>query len=157
MRFYISGALMGSRDLEGARRRYEMAADVVARTGHEAYLPHQNSDPERAATMSPRAVFQTDLQALNNSAGMIAFLTEASLGVGAELAICAETGTPTLGLGHAAAPISRFAIGCLLEGGGRFERYSSETQLAAYIEDFIQDLSRHAEGQLPRMRPTVSR
>lgn len=140
MRVYISGALKASRDLAGARKLYEFAATSVRRLGSDPYLPHATTDPEKEADLSPSLVYHTDITALRSCQAVVAFLDEPSLGVGAELAICAQDDIPVLGLCRSPDEISRFAVGCLLASGGRLESYGSEMQLDAHIHGFIRSL-----------------
>jgi hypothetical protein len=140
MMVYVSGALKGSRDLARARTLYEWAARVVAAAGYQAYLPHQHTDPEHAATMSPAQVFQRDLAALKSASGVVAFLGEPSLGVGAELALCAEAGIPLLGLHMPGDDVSRFAMGLLEASGGRVICYGNADELETGIRSFLSSL-----------------
>lgn len=141
MKVYISGALKASRDLAAARRLYEYAATSVRRIGVEPYLPHATTDPEKEADLSPLSVYHTDVTALRSCQAVIAFLDEPSLGVGAELAICAQDDIPVLGLCRSPEAVSRFAIGCLLDSGGQLASYGNEGQLDLHIDGFIQSLS----------------
>lgn len=142
MRVYVSGALKAARDLPRARALYEQAAQVVVAAGHEAYLPHQSTDPQRNAEASAAEVFQRDRAALLAADGVVAFLGEPSLGVGAELAICAQAGTRVLGLHGAHDDVSRFAAGLLETYGGRLVCYHGSSQLEEAIRTFLQDLRR---------------
>jgi 2'-deoxynucleoside 5'-phosphate N-hydrolase len=141
MMVYVSGALKGSRDIARARALYEQAAYFVATAGHKAYLPHQNTDPEHAAAISPAQVFRRDVAALRAANGVVAFIGEPSLGVGAELALCAEAGTPLLGLHTPADDVSRFAVGLLEAVGARLVCYGDSGELESAIRDFLDDIS----------------
>lgn len=141
MMVYVSGALKGSRDIARARALYERAARVVAAAGHQAYLPHQHTDPIHAAAISPAQVFRRDLAALRAASGVVAFVGEPSLGVGAELALCAEAGTPLLGLHTPVDDVSRFAVGLLEAAGARLVCYADAGELEAAIRSFLEDLS----------------
>jgi 2'-deoxynucleoside 5'-phosphate N-hydrolase len=141
MRVYVSGALKGSRDIARARALYELAAEVVTAAGHDAYLPHQHTDPELAASISPAQVFRRDVAALRAANGVVAFIGEPSLGVGAEIAICVEAGTPLLGLHMTVQDVSRFAVGLLEAAGARLVCYANAGELEAAIRGFIDDLS----------------
>ena len=50
MKFYISGALMASKNLNEATKEYEDIAALLEENGHDAYLPHKNTHPEKAKT-----------------------------------------------------------------------------------------------------------
>lgn len=140
MMVYVSGALKGSRNIARARALYERAAEVVTTAGHQAYLPHQHTDPEHAATISPAQVFRRDVAALRAANGVVAFVGEPSLGVGAELALCAEAGTPMLGLHMPADDVSRFAVGLLEAAGARLVCYADAGELEMAIRSFLEDL-----------------
>lgn len=145
MMVYVSGALKGSRDIARARALYEQAARLVTAAGYDAYLPHQHTDPERAAAISPAQVFRRDVAALRAAIGVVAFVGEPSLGVGAELAICAEAGTPMLGLHMPVHEVSRFAVGLLEAAGARLVCYSDTGELEAAILGFLDDLTAGTE------------
>ena len=140
MKIYISGALKGSRDLSAARAIYEKAAEVITTAGHEPYLPHKKTDPESAAHLESKAVFQADLIEIRKSHGVVAFLNEPSFGVGAEIAICYQESIPLLGLCKKDVDVSRFVVGCLLEGNGRLVRYSQWAQVSNAIFTFLSEL-----------------
>jgi hypothetical protein len=144
MIFYISGALKGSRDLNSARARYEHAARVVSNAGHEAYVPHQHTDPETAASISPLAVFLKDSGQIGHSDGVIVFLNEPSLGVGAEIAICAQASVPMLGLCEYRDDVSRFAIGLMQKAGADVVRYEDTTGLDDAIMHFLEQVKTKA-------------
>ena len=141
MMVYISGALKASRDLARARALYESVAEIVTLAGHIAYLPHQFTDPEYAVTASPVQVFQRDLAALRSADGVLAFLGEPSLGVGAEIAICTQAKTPLLGLHRPGDDVSRFAVGLLEAAGARLVCYANAIELEAAIHKFLEEVN----------------
>lgn len=147
MRVYISGALKGSRDLAAARELYERAAIAVSRAGHEPYIPHSSTDPERAAALAPEAVYDSDLKAIHRSDAVLAFLNEPSFGVGAEIAICTRESIPVLGLCAVRTEVSRFALGCLLAGNGRMIRYQAWAQAEQEIVGFLAELQLRQPGR----------
>ena len=146
MRVYISGALKGSRDLDAARELYERAAHAVSQAGHEPYVPHSSTDPERDATLAPEAVYDSDMKAIHRSDAVLAFLNEPSLGVGAEIAICTRESIPVLGLCALRTEVSRFALGCLLAGNGRMIRYRAWAQAEQAIVGFLSELQLRQPG-----------
>ncbi|WP_133065543.1 nucleoside 2-deoxyribosyltransferase [Niveispirillum lacus] len=139
---YVSGALKASRDLSRARALYEEAARIVVDAGHQAYLPHQTTDPLHNADASPAQVFQQDVLALMQADGVVAFLNEPSLGVGAELALCTQAGTRVLGLHNTDSDVSRFAVGLLEAHGGRLVQYDELENIEEAILRFLEDLTR---------------
>lgn len=103
---YISGALRGSNEI--ARKRYETLASSLQSKGLKTYIPHLETN-----ATSAKDVFDKDMEALVNSRLVVAFLDEASLGVGAEVATALERKIPVLGLVTRGASLSRFLIGML--------------------------------------------
>ena len=125
MYVYVSGALMGSRDLMTARQNYEFAAECIEDIGHRAYVPHLHTDPVLDPSKTPSQVFETDLRQLKQADLIVAFLDEPSLGVGAELALASEAKIPVLGLHRQGATVSRFVTGLLLSSGNTVRTYAS--------------------------------
>ncbi|MFZ5720930.1 MAG: nucleoside 2-deoxyribosyltransferase [Pseudomonadota bacterium] len=154
MMIYVSGALKASSDLLSARALYENAARVIRLAGHQAYLPHQHTDPQRASRMSASQVFKRDLAALDRCDGVVVFLREPSLGVGAEIALCAQSGVPMLGLSEPADEISRFATGLLEEAGAQVVTYSDDRDLSCAIERFLLEIK--SKAAQPRSRLGLS-
>ena len=144
MKVYVSGALKGSRNLVAARALYELAAATIADAGYEPYLPHKNTDPEATPEISAERVFATDVEAIRNSDAVLAFLNEPSLGVGAEVAICSQESIPILGLCERGVDVSRFTVGCLTAGNGRFIRYAAWDQVQNAILGFLDELRSRA-------------
>ena len=137
---YISGALKGSSDLSAARELYERVAGMVEGLGQDAYVPHKATDPEGNPTIQPGEVFRTAVDNILASKGVIAFLNEPSLGVGAEIAICIHESIPVLGLCDSAVGPSRFVVGFLALNGAEFVSYSNWMELEAAVVKFIQGL-----------------
>ena len=144
MRVYVSGALKGSSDLVAARALYELAAVAITDAGCEPYLPHKKTDPEVAPHISAELVFATDVEALRSSDAVLAFLNEPSLGVGAEVAICSRESIPILGLCAQGVDVSRFTVGCLTAGDGRFIRYAAWEQVQDAILGFLDEVRSRA-------------
>lgn len=137
MRVYISGALQASSDLPAARSRYEHAARVVGERGHSAYLPHQHTDPVKAAGVSAEAVFERDRQELSDCDAVVAFIDEPSLGVGCELALAHQQNARILALRNEASRVSRFALGFLEAIGASVETYRSSDDIANAVGSFV--------------------
>jgi hypothetical protein len=110
---YISGALMGARDLEAVRSLYESFATACESAGWIPYLPHQNTDPVVSANLTGEEVVSRDLLHLGSAGVVLAYLGEPSLGVGAELAIAMQMGKPIIALYESTRRVSRFALGLI--------------------------------------------
>jgi len=100
-------------------------------------LPHQFTDPQLAAAMTPGAVFTRDRDELSRTDAIIAYLDEPSLGVGCELALAHYQGVSILALHHADARVSRFALGYLESIGAAVRTYRSPDDVVAVIRKFL--------------------
>ncbi len=137
MRIYISGPLQGSHDLTTARRFYDELASLVERCGHEAYVPHHNTDPVTASALSPETVFRADLAALSSADAVIAHVGQPSTGVGAELALACASGRRVLGLKRPGERGSRFAEGLVLDAGGRVCTFEDDRELEGIVRAWL--------------------
>ncbi len=133
MRFYVSGALQGSQNLATARSVYELAGKAIKSAGAEAYVPHMKTDPVANFALDSHSVFRTDLEQIKNSDGLVVFLNEPSLGVGAEIAIALSLGKILLPLVESGRDFSRFVGGLLEANGAHPLRYSSLDELQSII------------------------
>lgn len=103
------------------------------------------------AGLSSEVVFRKDLEALESSDLVVAFLDEPSLGVGAEVALALARGLPTIGMRSGRAHRSRFVEG-LLEDAPRacILTYSDLEDLAPRIVAFLSGLgSKRSASQEP--------
>jgi hypothetical protein len=139
MKFYISGALQGSNDLASARRIYEMAGKAVRSAGAVAYVPHLKTDPELNDLLDSYSVFTADLDEIKCSDGLIVFLNEPSLGVGAEIAIALSLGKSMLPLVERGKPFSRFVEGLINANGVFVVEYASLADLNQAIETHVSE------------------
>ncbi len=137
MQFYISGALQGSDNLSAAREVYELAGQTVQRAGAIAYVPHMKTDPEANVALDGHSVFRTDLDEIKGSHGLIVFLNEHSLGVGAEIAIALSLGKSLLPLVEDGRDYSRFVDGLIKANGIGIHRYGSRPELITVIKNYV--------------------
>ena len=147
MMFYISGALHGSASLDDARYLYETTAKLVEKKGASYFLPHKQTDPVRAAHVSSDDVFARDLQAIKTCSAVIAFLNEASHGVGAEVAMCLEWQKPILPLLEESRSCSRFLEGLIRSHGIEVIRYQNTNDISNVLDRFISANERQGMGQ----------
>jgi len=153
MKFYISGALQGSDNLRAAREAYELAGQAVQSAGAIAYVPHTKTDPVANVTIDSHSVFNTDLDEIKGSDGLIVFLNEPSLGVGAEIAIALSLGKTLLPLVEQERDFSRFVDGLIKANGIDTQRYASPEELTALIqkhvvEQLVSDNSQHLRSAI---------
>ena len=139
MKFYISGALQGSNNLSSARGIYELAGKTVQDAGATAYVPHMKTDPEANVALDSHSVFKTDLDEIKDSDGLIVFLNEPSLGVGAEIAIALSLGKTLLPLLEEGRDFSRFVDGLIKGNGVEICRYASPLELTTLIQNHVNE------------------
>ena len=108
---YISGALTNVKELSDMQKFYEAIGEVCAKNGYSPYIPHKHIDPVLAADVSPGEVWRTDYNAVSQSAVVVAFVGEPSLGVGAELEIARENKVPIILMARESDRVSRMARG----------------------------------------------
>lgn len=112
MKIYISGALTGVPNIVELKSFYERLAEACSDLGHEAYVPHLNSDPQKHAGLSPQQVYEMDSHQVKIADLVIAYVGVPSLGVGAELEIDNYEGVPLILLYEDdGRPVSRMARG----------------------------------------------
>lgn len=110
---YISGALIGSKDLQAARLKYENLANLLNQIDIQPYLPHQQTDPIIMTHLKPEDVFEKDITALYSCDLIIVFLDEPSLGVGAEIALAINQHKQVVAVYPHKQVVSRFILGML--------------------------------------------
>lgn len=108
---YISGALMGSSNLETAQVRYENFGQMIEQIGYTAYIPHQNTSPNENAGLSDDHVYQKDIENLESSEILFVYIGEPSLGVGAEIAIAIKSKKKIIAVFEEDKKVSRFITG----------------------------------------------
>lgn len=108
---YVSGALTSLED--GARTRlfYELLAEVVGAAGLRAYLPHRVTDPQAAAHLDPRAVYDIDRAHVTGSRVVVAYAGIPSFGVGIEVELAREHGIPVILVVERDRTVSRLLLG----------------------------------------------
>jgi 2'-deoxynucleoside 5'-phosphate N-hydrolase len=137
---YISGALMGARDLERVKILYNFVADVCLRNGYIPYLPHLNTDPIHNREVSDIEVFSKDYTEMISSSVVLSYIGEPSLGVGAELSICVNHNIPVVSFSQRQSRVSRFLKGMLALSGNakqiEFDDFAGlENELSAILHD----------------------
>lgn len=138
---YISGALMGARDLAKAKELYGFVAMVCSKSGFRPYLPHLNTDPIQNTAFSDADVFSKDYSEMMSSSVVVSYIGEPSLGVGAELSICIAHNIPVIAFNKRNQKVSRFVKGMLqtssLAQQIEFDDYESlESLLQASLVQF---------------------
>ncbi|MBO6561847.1 MAG: nucleoside 2-deoxyribosyltransferase [Nisaea sp.] len=141
-KIYISGALQASTNLQIARDLYEEAARILDSSGDFCFLPHLQTDPERAKFIPSDDVFSRDVRALEDADGVIAFLNEPSHGVGAEIAMALAWGKPILPLIENGGKCSRFLDGLLRSHNFFVITYEDHRHMESEIRKFSSSINR---------------
>ena len=140
MKFYISGAIQGSSDIESARDIYEHAASAVEQAGAKAYVPMLEQE-EMFPKPDSVGVYETDLQAIVESNGIIVFLDEPSLGTGAEIILAQHYQKSILPVIREGKSFSRFIDGLFRVNQLPVHEYDGPETLGEIIHKHVSDLS----------------
>jgi 2'-deoxynucleoside 5'-phosphate N-hydrolase len=111
MRIYLSGALTGVPNIEELKRFYEAIAELCTSMGHEIYVPHLHSDPDKHADISARLVYVMDQNQVLESELVLAYVGRPSLGVGQEIEIAKGGGIEVFLLFEKDTRVSRMTRG----------------------------------------------
>lgn len=104
---YISGALTNA----SRKQFYEDIGKIVDSLGYRAYIPHLHTDPEKNPDATPKEVYDIDMEKVEGSCLIIAYVGYPSLGVGAELERASAKNIPIILLYQKEERISRLALG----------------------------------------------
>lgn len=132
---YISGALFSSPDLGLARAFYESLARVCQDCGFQPYLPHKETDPQRHPNTKPIDVFRRDFEMLTAANLIVAVVSHASSGMGAELGIAFLTRKPVVAFYDSGHGVSRFLLGMLEMHGCAARPYETEHDALGMLRD----------------------
>ena len=116
---YVAGPLIAAPSLPEARAYYEKLADLVRTAGLDPIVPHLETDPERAAHLTPTQVWEADRAKIDRSDVVLAHVGLPSSGVGAELAYACAGGKQIIALHRPAESVSKLLLGMLRERGAR--------------------------------------
>lgn len=150
MKIYLSGALASANDLSAACKTYDALAKALSEVGHTVYVPHHFTHPKWNACATPAEVYRRDSARLLASDLVIAFLDDASFGVGAEVALAIANHVAVIGLVSQArrVQISRYLEGLIQESGASY--IVSYKALNSLLEDVLPILAR-----IPALRSVV--
>ena len=138
MKFYISGAIQGSSDIDSARVIYEQAAGAVEQAGARAYVPMLEQE-EMFPKPDSVGVYETDLQAILESNGIIVFLDEPSLGTGAEIILAQHHQKSILAVIGEGKSFSRFIEGLFETSKIPVYEYDGPETLSEIIQEHVSD------------------
>lgn len=104
---YVSGALTNN----GRRELYERIGDLLWRFGYMPYVPHLHTDPEKNPDVNPKEVYDVDMEKVDGSVLVVAYVGYPSLGTGAELERACSKGIPIILLYQKGEVVSRLVKG----------------------------------------------
>lgn len=104
---YISGALANS-DEKGFYEKIGKMADAL---GHDIYVPHFHADSVKNPDVSPKEVYETDMDEVSSSCLIIAYMETPSFEVGTELERASSSGIPIILASKEGTTVSRFILG----------------------------------------------
>jgi nucleoside 2-deoxyribosyltransferase len=129
---YVAGPLMAAVSLPAAREYYETLAGLVEAAGLRPVAPHLETDPKRAAYLTPTEVWSTDKAKIDAAGAVLAHVGQPSSGVGAELAYAAHRRKPIIALWRPGEAVSKLLLGLLREHGA-VEVVAADAELEAAL------------------------
>lgn len=130
---YISGALTNS----SRKQFYENLGEVVKQSGYKPYIPHLHTDPEKNKEAKPCEVYEVDMQQIDNSCLVIAYVGYPSLGVGAELEHANMKGIPMILLYKKEEKVSRLALGIPMVK--EIMAFETEDKALEFVSQYLKD------------------
>ncbi len=140
MKIYFSCSLTGGRADE---KIYGVIVDILLAQGHEVLTAHL-ARPEVMAEeqrVSPREVYERDLQWLQEADALIAEVSTPSHGVGYEIALALLQGKPVLCCYRAGARVSKMITGNDLPNL-TVRAYGNEAEALKIVHQFLESYSR---------------
>lgn len=139
---YISGPLMGAKDLDSVKELYNYVARICSKNGFHPYLPHNNTDPIADKDVTDDDVYQKDLREMISSSLVISYIGEPSLGVGAELSICVSRNIPVITINELNQKVSRFLKGMLKSSSNTcIVEYRNRMDLEQKLDHFLSEFA----------------
>ncbi len=121
-KIYVAGALTNVKEYVSVNKKelYENIASICSRLGFDVYVPHlskQELSSSIAKNLTPKRIFEWDIQQVTEADIIIAYVGLVSLGVGIELGYAACLKIPVITLCEKGQPISPMILGhsCLVE------------------------------------------
>ncbi len=107
---YVSGALTNAKP-EGIdpRELYKRIGDLCRNNGLDPYIPHLHTDPVLHRDIHPTHVYEVDHQKVLDACLVIAYVGQASGGVGMEMEMARANSTPIIVLYEADVPVTNIS------------------------------------------------
>ena len=113
MKIFFAGPLTNLADPEKTKTFYIRLAELVKKLGHTSFWAFlSGTDPVKNPDVEPDDVYRQDIDALDDSDLMIAYMGEPSTGTGIEIEHAYHTNKPVIILYEKGKKISRMLRGC---------------------------------------------
>ena len=133
---------------------YEKIAKIVNDFGMEAYIPHIQTPKSVNKTVEDlknsadsdgfhKDVFRNDVSKVENSALVIAEVSNPSIGVGIELGVAFKTNRPVIFLAQEKSRVTPLAIGAVQSGLASMIRYGSEEDALLKLKNLLKKEFKH--------------
>jgi hypothetical protein len=153
---YISGALFASDTLDANRQHYERLGDACELAGHNAYIPHKHTDPEKTAAADPRDIYNIGSGKVIGAKGMILVADEPSFGAGMEMMEAAEHNLPILCVYRTSSRVSRYLRGFLMQYPyGKLLPYKSDDDLYEQLNTWLTETFPHRGDTIPQPKTKI--
>jgi 2'-deoxynucleoside 5'-phosphate N-hydrolase len=139
MKIYFSGSISGGREHEAI---YQHLVAHLQAQGHNVLSAHV-ADPialEHEQDLSPRKVFERDVNWVKECDAMIAEVSTPSLGVGYEYGLAVQLGQPVLCVYRSGLRLSKMITGNSAPNL-TVATYSSEEELDEQVDVFLKNLT----------------
>ena len=139
MKIYFSGSISGGRAYEAI---YQHLVAHLQAQGHEVLSAHV-ADPDalaREKDLPPRAVFERDVNWVEECGALVAEVSTPSLGVGYEYGLAVQLGKPVLCVYRSGLRMSKMVTGNPAPNL-MVVTYSSEAELDRAVDGFLESLA----------------
>ena len=141
MRIFFAGPLTDLKDPEKTKAFYVRMADVVKEMGFDYFWAFlSGTDPIKNPDVPPSDVYHRDIEELDNSDIMIAYIGEPTTGTGMEIEHAHQTNKPIVVLYEQGKHISRMLRGC--PGIVKEIIFTSEEDACRQLKEFLLTLSK---------------
>jgi len=142
MRIFFAGPLTDLKNPKKTKAFYVQLATVAKSCGYDYFWAFLNgTDPVKNPDVSPSDVYHRDIDELDKSDIMIAYMGEPSTGTGMEIEHAHQTNTPIVILYEKENHVSRMLLGC--PGIVKKIQFSSEDDACQQLKEFLTMFSKN--------------
>lgn len=139
MRLFFAGALTDLKHPEKTKAFYGRMAEVTKEMGYDYFWAFlSGNDPIKNPDVTPGDVYHRDIEELDNSDMMVAYVGEPTTGTGMEIEHAHQTHKPIVILYEQGKQISRMLLGC--PGIVKKIEFSSEDDALTQLTSFLSTL-----------------